>query len=439
MKKYVVWLLAFLALAVLCGISFAAQERCPNCGGSGKVNCHECNGLGRCTFCGGDGKLSYVPSYGTGKGEYPTCSVCNGSGTCSNCNGNRKEQCSRCSGSGYIYTGDGGNGSTGNNDNTNTGDQSLAPSINPSIDTNLTAKIGEGYIANNAYRGNIFQYAEAENGTPQFKWTISKGTFPSGLGIFPGDHGESMVLDTHNDRFLHFDGIPTTAGTYNFTLKVTDAQGRSAEKDYTMTVEGDDFDSRLTIVSKVENDTLRSPEYVIGEYSGVNYYEFNYHELFGEVSPAPRAPYTWTLVAGNIPNGMRLEYANGNKEAYLAGRPSGKGSFSFLMKVTDSDGRSARKTFFVSVDGDQDDTTANGHRTLTDDTDPEISGSFPNGQEGQVQLISQQAEELLRIHGALLRLTACANSCSSRIRDCRSVLRTVNQPLEQALQADMLT
>ena len=394
MRKYVVWLLLVSMLAVLGGASFAGDQPCPVCGGDGEVNCHECNGSGRCPFCGGDGKLGYVPSYGYGQGEDIICSVCGGDGRCSNCHGNRTERCTRCNGSGTIYAPDSSNDdgsttepTTPTDDGGSTpseGDTSSAPSIKPSIDTNLSARIGEGYIGNNQYNGSIYQYVEAENGTAPFKWTVSKGTFPPGLGLFPGDHGNNMVIDEHSDRFLHFDGIPTTSGTYNFTLKVTDAQGRSAEKDYTMTVEGDDFDSGPTIVSKYENDTLPSPEYVRGYFD--DYYMPVYTALFAEVSPAPRNPYTWKMVAGTLPQGMRFEYPDGDtgRTATVKDPPEGKGTFTFLMKVTDGDGRSARKTFYITVeDGPADDPTANGHVTLTDDPDPEISGSFSDGLDGQ--------------------------------------------------------
>jgi xanthosine utilization system XapX-like protein len=68
---------------------------CPNCSGSGEIECTNCNGKQRCPSCKGN---RYT---GSGKDTKP-CSSCKGSGKCSKCNGSGKIRCEKCKGEGQL-------------------------------------------------------------------------------------------------------------------------------------------------------------------------------------------------------------------------------------------------------------------------------------------------------------------------------------------------
>ena len=59
-------------------------------------------------------------------------------------------------------------------------------------------------------------------GTSPFTWSVSAGTLPPGLTL-----GASTGL---------LSGTPTTAGSYSFTVKVTDSSGLSDTEAVSLTV-----------------------------------------------------------------------------------------------------------------------------------------------------------------------------------------------------------
>jgi hypothetical protein len=60
-----------------------------------------------------------------------------------------------------------------------------------------------------------------------------------------------------------------------------------------------------------------------------------------------KAPYTWAVTSGALPGGLSLAAATG----IVAGTPSTSGSFSFNVTATDSESRTATKSFSITVAG----------------------------------------------------------------------------------------
>jgi hypothetical protein len=73
--------------------------------------------------------------------------------------------------------------------------------------------VGEFYCC-----GNLF----AIGGIPGYTWSVVSGELPPGLEL---PRRENTIS-----------GTPTTAGTFTFTVQVTDEQGTTAEKEFTVTI-----------------------------------------------------------------------------------------------------------------------------------------------------------------------------------------------------------
>ncbi|HEY9377608.1 MAG TPA: Ig domain-containing protein [Jiangellaceae bacterium] len=73
--------------------------------------------------------------------------------------------------------------------------------------------VGEFYCC-----GNLF----VSGGVPPYTWSVVSGELPPGLALPKGENTIS--------------GTPTTAGTFTFTVQVTDDLGTTAEKTFTITI-----------------------------------------------------------------------------------------------------------------------------------------------------------------------------------------------------------
>ena len=91
----------------------------------------------------------------------------------------------------------------------------LAPEP-PSITTvtlSVDGTVGEFYCC-----GNLF----AIGGVQPYTWSVVAGTLPPGLEL---PRRENTIS-----------GTPTTAGTFTFTIRVTDAPGASSEQLFSITI-----------------------------------------------------------------------------------------------------------------------------------------------------------------------------------------------------------
>lgn len=147
-------------------------------------------------------------------------------------------------------------------------------------------------------------------GTAPYSWGISSGTLPPGLTL-------DTVVGT-------IKGTPTTAGTYNFTVKVTDGPGAVAN-------------ANLTIqVSPVLSITTTSlPDTFINNNS--------YSQTL--LASGGRAPYSWSITSGVLPTGLQLDVNTG----IISETPTTLGTFTFVAQVTDADQRTATGTFSIRI------------------------------------------------------------------------------------------
>ena len=145
-------------------------------------------------------------------------------------------------------------------------------------------------------------------GTSPFTWSVSAGSLPGGVTL----NASTGLLS----------GTPTTAGTYSFTVKVTDSSGLSSTEAVTLTV--------------IAGPSLSFPAPPAGWTNTV------YGDTLTESGGT--SPFTWSVSSGSLPAGISLS-ADGN----LSGTPTATGTSSFTVKVTDANGQSATEAASISI------------------------------------------------------------------------------------------
>lgn len=147
-----------------------------------------------------------------------------------------------------------------------------------------------------------------EGGQPPLAWVAN--TFPPGLKLDGTTGGIS--------------GVPTSAGTYTFTIQVTDAARNIARRDFLLVV------GPPALAIKTASPLPAGAEGA------------DYSATFTASAGAP--PYTWSI-SGMAPAGLRLDSTTG----VLGGIPAGAGVFTFTVQVKDSAGATASKSFDLAI------------------------------------------------------------------------------------------
>jgi Putative Ig domain len=123
-------------------------------------------------------------------------------------------------------------------------------------------------------------------------------------------------------------GVPTTVGVFAFTIQVRDATGTKDTESFSITI-----NPPRPLVITNQSDAL-SPGTVWEFYCCGN--------LFAD-GGVPE--YTWTLVSGELPPGLELAESPGR----ITGTPTTAGTFTFTVRVTDSRGAFAERTFSITI------------------------------------------------------------------------------------------
>jgi hypothetical protein len=139
---------------------------------------------------------------------------------------------------------------------------------------------------------------QVSGGTLPYAWSIASGTIPSGLTL----SATTGVIS----------GVPTTQGTFTFTVQVRDAAGATAVAPFSVTI--NPVNSTLGIsVTTLPNGTVNVPySSPIGVSGGT-------------------APYACSIVSGSLPAGLSL-----GANCVVSGTPTVAGSTTVVIKATDS-------------------------------------------------------------------------------------------------------
>ncbi|HLE99766.1 MAG TPA: S8 family serine peptidase [Gaiellaceae bacterium] len=174
-----------------------------------------------------------------------------------------------------------------------------ALSIDVGTPVDITTTILPDGIAGQAYS----QTLAATDGTTPYRWSIVSGSLPPGLLL---DSGTGTIS-----------GTPTTAGSYGFTVQVTDSATPARTNTQALEIV---VAPGLAIVTptplspcKVGAACPRTIEAVGGA-----------------------STYTWSLVGGSLPPGLTWDLASTGPSITSSGAPTKPGNYNFTVQVTDS-------------------------------------------------------------------------------------------------------
>jgi hypothetical protein len=162
--------------------------------------------------------------------------------------------------------------------------------------------------ANGTVGSAYSQTFTASGGTSPYTFTRSSGTLPPGLTLSSGG-----VLS----------GTPTTAGSYTFRVRATDAGSYSGSRSYTVAIIG----ATITVSpSSLPNGTVGSAYSATVSASGGT------------------APYSYAVTTGALPGGLSLSSGGA-----LSGTPTASGTFNFTVTATDSTSQTGSQAYTVTV------------------------------------------------------------------------------------------
>jgi hypothetical protein len=155
----------------------------------------------------------------------------------------------------------------------------------------------------------------ASGGTQPYNWSISAGNLPAGLTLNPSTGAIS--------------GTPTVAGKYFFTAQVSDAQNPAATDTEALSII-----VHLPPLTPLIITTTSLSEGKIGS-------------VYSQTVQASGGaqPYTWLLASGALPKGLTLNSSTG----VISGTPAKKGTYSFVVRVRDSQTTPAKTSQSLSI------------------------------------------------------------------------------------------
>jgi hypothetical protein len=176
------------------------------------------------------------------------------------------------------------------------------------------------HLADGVVGSNYQQVWNLYNSSPTgMTYSVVGGSLPPGIGL---NFSTGTTVGSMS-------GIPTTVGTYNFTLRATNVFG-SADKNFTVQITAP---ASSAIAPVIWAQVLQSGK-VGHAYSEVITFTYGV------------APYTLSVSSGALPPGITLN--TGTKT--LEGTPTTAGTFNFNLHVVDNAGNVSDQSFAVTIE-----------------------------------------------------------------------------------------
>jgi len=216
--------------------------------------------------------------------------------------------------------------------NTTTGAISGTPSNAGAFPIPVTLKDSVGEVFSQTFSLNVFaavsiSTASLPNGSPGVSYsttlTATGGSIPySNWTVIAGSLPPGLTL---NPATGQISGTPTTQGTYQFTVQVTDSVPGTASKVLSITI-GSSQPLTITTTSLPDGVTNQTYSQTLGATGGAS-------------------PYTWSVGSGNLPAGLLLNTATG----VISGTPTSVGNVAFVVVVTDAQQSVARQNLSINI------------------------------------------------------------------------------------------
>ena len=200
--------------------------------------------------------------------------------------------------------------------------QAYQISVDPDQPLTITLAAG-GSTLPPAMAGGAYTWDfSLSGGAAPYTWSVASGSLPPGLAL-------TSPYATSGDNDSQLSGTPTTAGTYPFTIRVSDYDGQQATQQFS-----------LTVAPPLQITPTTLPAGTVG---------VKYSRDLPAQGGTP--PYTWSVVnnINELPPGLTLDTTAPDFNNVLTGTPTKAGTFSFPMQVQDSQDNTVSGTVTITI------------------------------------------------------------------------------------------
>ncbi|MDQ3930197.1 MAG: putative Ig domain-containing protein [Chloroflexota bacterium] len=190
----------------------------------------------------------------------------------------------------------------------------LAPASRAAAAEPLTITTTELPSGNVGTSYTAFIISSGGQGTPH-RFKVVSGKLPDGL----------RMADSYGMQSTVITGTPTRIQTTTFTVSVQDQTGHTATRTFTIIINA----ARPLVIT---NDSSTMWPGTVGQ---------SYYGSF--TADGGTRPYKWSIVAGQLPPGIKLS------DNTITGTPTTAGTFTFTVKVVDNAGQQTSREFSLTI------------------------------------------------------------------------------------------